>query len=74
MTAHFRQQGSVLQGTQQGTFEGYEIEFSADSEEPPGKIASLIRLARKMCFAEAALSQKASLVDRYFLNGQPLEE
>lgn len=71
--AHFREQGSVLQGTAEGFCEGFEIELHIDSDEPAAEIAELIRLAHRMCFTEVALAGPVKLVQRHRLNGQPFE-
>lgn len=73
VTAHFREQGSVLQGTREGTCQGFEVELSIESDEPPEAIAELMRLAHRMCFTEAALSGPVTLTKRHLLNGQPIE-
>jgi uncharacterized OsmC-like protein len=56
VTAHFHEQGSVLKGDAEGFCDGFEIEISIDTSEESEKIAELIRLARKMCFTEKALT------------------
>ncbi|MBT4094622.1 MAG: hypothetical protein HOE85_11705, partial [Nitrospinaceae bacterium] len=44
--------GSVLRGTVNTTWEGVQTTLEIDSEEPPEKIAQLIRNAKGGCFAE----------------------
>jgi organic hydroperoxide reductase OsmC/OhrA len=56
VTAHFHEQGSVLRGDVEGFCDSFEIHISMDSEEGQEKIAELIRLARRMCFTEKALT------------------
>ena len=56
VTAHFHEQGSVLKGDAEGFCDAFEIEILIDSHEETEKIATLIRLARKMCFTEKALT------------------
>ena len=56
VTAHFHEQGSVLKGDAEGFCDSFEIKISIDSNEETQKIAELIRLARKMCFTEKALT------------------
>jgi uncharacterized OsmC-like protein len=73
VTAHFREQGSVLRGDSEGSCEGFEIELALESDEPPEEIAELIRLSHRMCFTEAALSGRVSLTKRHTVNGQPVE-
>ncbi len=73
VTAHFREQGSVLRGTSEGMCEGFDIELSIESDEPAEKIAELIRLSHRMCFTEVALAREVRLRKRHNLNGQPIE-
>jgi hypothetical protein len=68
--AHFHEQGSVLRGDAEGFCDGFEIEILLDSEEPLEAIQNLIRLARRMCFTEKALSGGVSLAVRQLVNGQ----
>jgi len=56
VTAHFHEQGSVLRGDAEGFCDSFEIHISMDSKEDQEKIVTLIRLARRMCFTEKALT------------------
>jgi uncharacterized OsmC-like protein len=71
--AHFREEGSVLGGTQEGMCEGFSIELSIDGDEPEEVIATLIRLAHRMCFTESALSNVVKITSSHLFNGQHLE-
>lgn len=71
--AHFREEGSVLAGTQKGICEDFSIELSMDGDEPQEKITALIRLAHRMCFTESALLNVVNITSSHFFNGQPLE-
>ena len=73
VTAHFREQGSVLRSTSEGTCEGFDIELSIESDEPAEEIVELIRLSHRMCFTEAALAGEVTLRKQHNLNGQPIE-
>jgi uncharacterized OsmC-like protein len=73
VTAHFHEQGSVLGGTAEGSCEGFEVEFSVESDEPPEAIAELARLAHQMCFTQDAISRKVEITKKHFLNGQPFD-
>lgn len=72
VVAHFREEGSVLAGTQHGMCEGFSVEFSVDGEETPGEISELMRLAHRMCFTEDALSRAVQLTVSHSYNGQPV--
>lgn len=56
VTAHFHEQGSVLRGDAEGFCDSFEIHISMDSGEDQEKIVELVRLARRMCFTEKALT------------------
>ena len=71
--AHFREEGSVLAGTQNGICEDFLIELSIDGDMPQEEIAMLIRLAHRMCFTESALSNVVKVTSSHVFNGQPLE-
>jgi uncharacterized OsmC-like protein len=73
VTAHFREQGSVLGGTAEGRCEGFDIQLSIESDAPAEEIAELIRLSHRMCFTEDALSGQAKLTTQHLLNGQSIE-
>jgi organic hydroperoxide reductase OsmC/OhrA len=73
VTAHFRESGSVLRGTKEGSCEGFEIEIAIESGAAPEEIAELIRLAHRMCFTEDALSGVVKLTTSHRLNGRPIE-
>ena len=74
VVAHFRESGSVLAGTAQGSSEGFDIQLSIESDAPAEQIAELLSLAHRMCFTEDALSGRAKLNARHFLNGKKIEE
>jgi organic hydroperoxide reductase OsmC/OhrA len=73
VTAHFRESGSVLDGTKAGSCQGFEIELSIESDAAPEDVAELIRLAHRMCFTEDALSGVVELTKTHRLNGRPIE-
>jgi uncharacterized OsmC-like protein len=71
--AHFREEGAVLAGTQEGFCEDFDIELSLNGEMPPEAIAALIRLAHRMCFTESALTNVIRITSRHIYNDQPLD-
>lgn len=73
VTAHFHEQGSVLQGTKSGLCDGLEIDFSVESAAPQAQIARLIRMSHQMCFTEDALTSRIPITKHHQLNGQPFE-
>lgn len=73
VVAHFREEGAVLAGTQQGFCEDFDIELSINGDVPKEEIAALIRLAHQMCFTESALTGSPKIISRHIYNGQPVE-
>ena len=71
--AHFKEEGSVLAGTQQGNCEDFSIELSIDGDMPEEEIATLIGLAHRMCFTESALSNVVRITSSHLFNGRKLE-
>lgn len=71
--AHFREEGAVLAGTQQGFCEDFDIELSLNGELPADEITKLIQLAHRMCFTEAALSNVVKITSRHLYNGAVIE-
>jgi len=71
--AHFKEEGSVLGGTQKGICEDFSIELSIDGDESQEEIISLIHLAHQMCFTESALSNVVKITSTHSFNGQLLE-
>lgn len=73
VTGHFHEQGSVLAGTAAGFCDGFDVVIEIESEQPPEVIASLVRLARQMCFTEQALTGQAPVKVTSRLNGKEME-
>lgn len=71
--AHFREEGSILGGTQKGICEDFSIQLSIEGDIPRKEIATLIRLAHRMCFTESALSNVVKISSSHLFNGQPLK-
>jgi uncharacterized OsmC-like protein len=64
--------GSVLRGTVNTTWEGVETNLEVISDEPPEKIAQLIKNAKGGCFAENMITQAVPLTSNVKLNGEVL--
>ena len=71
--AHFREEGAVLAGTQQGFCEDFDIELSLNGDMAVEEITTLIRLAHQMCFTESALKGAPKITSRHLFNGHNLE-
>jgi len=72
VTAHFHEQGSVLKGDAEGFCDSFEIEISLESTEDEKELATLIRLARAMCFTEKALTGSVPVRVSQKINEKPL--
>ena len=68
--ARFREQGSILAGTKEGSCQGFEIELAIQSPEPEPRLLDLIRQAHRMCFTEAVLTSAVPLSSRHWINGR----
>lgn len=73
MVAHFEEEGSVLEGTQQGTCKGFTIELSIEGDQKVEDIIKLVRMAHRMCFTESALSHEIQLTTSHLFNGQHID-
>jgi len=67
-----KQEGSVLQGTLRASCLGIETRLELESDEPPERIATLVRTAENGCYTLQALSAPVPLTHSVTLNGTPL--
>lgn len=72
VVARFREEGSVLGGTQRGICEDLSVELSIDGEESVEQITELLRLAHGMCFTENALTRAVPMTTSHLYNGLPI--
>jgi hypothetical protein len=73
VTARYFREGSVIQGDAKVTCDGIRTEVSLDSDEPPERVAHLIRMAEASCFTLAALRGNTPCELVSTVNGQPFE-
>jgi hypothetical protein len=73
VTARYFREGSVLQGTARVTCDSIHTELALDSDEPPERIAHLIRMAEASCFTMAALRNTTPCELASTVNGQPFD-
>jgi organic hydroperoxide reductase OsmC/OhrA len=59
----------VLRGDAEGFCDGFDVEIQLDSAEPAEELATLVKLARQMCFTEKALTGSIPVDVRQTLNG-----
>jgi OsmC-like protein len=69
VTAHVRQEGSVVQQTIRGSWPGIETKLELESNEPPERLAGVIRNAENGCFVLQALLNPVSVERTVFVNG-----
>jgi hypothetical protein len=69
----FYREGSVLGGTIKSGSLGVEVAIDVESDEPPERIAELVRVARASCFTHGTVAEPVTVETRLRLNGQPLE-
>lgn len=67
-----KQEGSVLQGTVRASCFGIETRLEVESDEPPERVAALVRQAENGCFAMQALLAPVTFTRSATLNGSPL--
>jgi len=65
--------GSVLKGTVLNRWEGVDTHLKVESDEPPDRLAHLIRNAKAGCFAEGLITQPVPLTSTIEVNGNPLD-
>jgi hypothetical protein len=68
-----KQEGSVLQGTVQATCLGIETRLNLESDEPPERIAALLRNAEHGCYTMQALLAPVEFISSVTLNGAAFE-
>lgn len=65
--------GSVLKGTVFNRWDGVDTHLAIQSDEPPDRLAHLIRNAKNGCFAEGLIVQAVPLNSIVEVNGQTFE-
>jgi hypothetical protein len=73
VTARYSREGSVLAGNAQTRCDSIKTELSLDSDEPPERVAQLIKMAEATCFTIASLRNPASVELDTTVNGQPFD-
>ena len=65
--------GSVLKGTVFNRWDGVDTHLSIQRNEPPHRLAHLIRNAKNGCFAEGLITQAVPLNNTIEVNGRSFE-
>jgi OsmC-like protein len=74
VTAHVRQEGSVLQQTIRGSWPGIETKLELESNEPPERLAGVIRNAENGCFVLQALLNPVPVERTVIVNGADFKQ
>jgi hypothetical protein len=73
ITAGYSREGSVIAGDARTRCDSIKTELSLDSDEPPGRVAQLIRMAEATCFTLTALRNPSPVALEATVNGQPFD-
>lgn len=71
VTMRNKQKGSVLQGTVKASCLVIEVRAELESDEPPEKVAAVVRNAENGCFTMQALLEPVRITSTVTLNGSP---
>ncbi len=73
VATNFEVHGSVLAQTVSSSCQGVAYRVEVESDEPPERIAGLIRNAENGCFAMSALKAPVEVEGEFFLNGEAID-
>jgi hypothetical protein len=73
VTARYHREGSVLAGNAHTMCDSIKTVLSLDSDEPPERVAQLIKMAEATCFTLAALRNPAPVALEATVNGQAFD-
>jgi hypothetical protein len=73
ITARYSREGSVIAGDAHTRCDSIKTQLSLDSDEPPERVAQLIKMAEATCFTLAALRNPAPVALEATVNGQPFD-
>lgn len=69
---HWSRSGSAKRGDLQTHCHGVETELDVVSDDPPERVAELVRVAEAACYARTAVREPVPFADTVTLNGEPL--
>ena len=73
VTAHFHAEGSVLGQTIQGASKGFETRLEVESDEPPERLAGLIRNAENGCYIMQTIRHPVPVETAVHVNGSAFD-
>jgi hypothetical protein len=71
VTARYYREGSVLAGNATTVCDAIKTELTLDSDEPPERVAQLVKMAEATCFTLGALRNPAPVALEATVNGRP---
>lgn len=69
VAGHFRAEGSVLGQTVQSFCDGFETRLEVESDEPPERIAGVIRNAENGCYIMQTIRHPVPVQPEVMVNG-----
>lgn len=69
----FRTDGSVLKETVKGSTLGFEMDIEVESDDPPERVAALVRNAENGCYVMQAIRNPTEVSRSVRLNGAPID-
>jgi len=73
ITARYAREGSVIGGHARTRCDSITTELALDSDEPPARVAQLIKMAEATCFTLTALRNPAPVALEATVNGQSFD-
>jgi organic hydroperoxide reductase OsmC/OhrA len=73
VTAHFHAEGSVLGQSIEGGCEGFETRLEVESDEPPERLAGLIRNAENGCYVMQTIRHPVPVQTEVLVNGKTFD-
>ncbi len=73
VTAHFRAEGSVLGQTIEGCCDGFETRLEVESNEPPERLAGVIRNAENGCYIMQTVRHPVPVQTEVMVNGNAFD-
>ena len=70
ITARYAREGSVIAGDARTLCDSIKTELALDSDEPPERVAQLIKMAEATCFTLTALRHPSPVILEARVNGQ----
>ena len=73
VTAKFKSEGSVLAETVKAVGVGFETKLELESEEPPERVAAVVRNAENGCYVMQTILQPVPVERTFALNGSAFD-